>query len=86
MRYKGRKPLPMQIAVVGCWWGAMAISAFFYGAYLTATKGPEATENVGFAIYPIMLIAAGLAQFLLFWKAKHLPDVEEPEESGEAQE
>jgi hypothetical protein len=63
----------MQVTVVVCWFGAMIVGAFAYGMFLGLTQKPEAAENPGFIVYPIMLAAAVAGQLVLFTIVKNLP-------------
>ncbi len=74
LRAKGWKPLFMQIMVVLAWFGSMFFAAVAYGVYLGLTRGPEAVEDVGLAIYPWMLLAAAMSQVVIFGIAALLTD------------
>jgi len=74
LRKKGWQPTWMQVFVVAGWVGSMLIAAIGYGLYLTITRGPDAAEDMGFAAYPWMLLAAVLMQATLFTIAHFLPD------------
>lgn len=74
LRNKGRNPLFMQIAVVICWFGSMFMSAFIYGIILVILQGPNAAEEPGLILYPIMLLAALFSQAVLFGIAYLWPE------------
>ncbi len=86
LRAKGWKPLAMQILVVVGWIGSMFCGAVAYGVYVTLAQGPEAAKDIGFAVYPWMLLAAAVTEAILFGVAHLLRDRTRPPLLGFRQE